>query len=262
MGTAAQITARHAPGNPQSAFVRVNLILFEAAETTAPLPRTDLRAVHILAVLRREVGGTFDCGLIDGPRGKGTLAAVGEHALTLRFAWDETPPPAAAPITLVLGLPRPQTARDILRDATSLGVAALHFVVTEKGDANYARSTLWSSGEWRRYLVLGAEQAFDTRLPVVTHGQPLAGIVATLPADATRLTLDNYESPTALSQFPMPATRPVVVALGPERGWSAKEREWFRGQGFQFVHLGPRVLRAETATLAAVTLVRAKLGLI
>lgn len=258
---AAQLTARHAPGNPQSALARVNLILFEAAETTAPLPRTDLRAVHILAVLRREVGGTFDCGLINGPRGKGTLAAIDDTALTLRFAWDTSPPPAPAPITLVLGLPRPQTARDILRDATSLGVAAMHFVTTEKGDANYARSTLWSSGEWRRYLVLGAEQAFDTHLPTVTHGQKIQDVITRLPAGAAKLALDNYESPQALSAVTLPAPSPVAVALGPERGWSAAERTLLRASGFTFVHLGSRVLRAETATLAAVTLVRAKLNL-
>jgi 16S rRNA (uracil1498-N3)-methyltransferase len=239
----------------------VNLILFEPAETTSPLPRTDPRAAHILTVLRRVTGETFDCGLVNGPRGKGTVAAVDATMLTLTFAWDPAPPMAPAPITLILGLPRPQTARDILRDATSLGVAALHFVVTDKGDPNYAKSTLWSAGEWRRYLVVGAEQAFDTHLPTVTHGQPLAEIVATLPAGAVRLTLDNYESPQALSEVAVEKGLPVVLALGPERGWSAAERDLLRAQQFKLVHLGPRVLRAETAALAAIALVRAKLGL-
>ncbi|MCX6954868.1 MAG: RsmE family RNA methyltransferase [Verrucomicrobia bacterium] len=239
----------------------MNLILFEPAETSVPLPRTDARAMHILKVLRRHVGDTFDCGLVNGPRGKATLAAVSPEALTLRFAWDATPPPAPAPITLLLGLPRPQTARDILRDATSLGVAALHFVTTEKGDPNYALSSLWSSGEWRRHLVIGAEQAFDTHLPAVTHGRPFEEIVATLPPASTRLVLDNYESPTALSAFHLMSEK-AVVAFGPERGWSAAERDLFRASGFQFVHLGSRVLRAETATIAAVTLIRAKLGLL
>ncbi len=250
----------------------MNLILFESAETNRPLPRTDARAVHLLAVLRREVGDTFDCGLINGPRGKGTLVAMEAAALTLSFAWDAAPPPAPAPITLILGLPRPQTARDILRDATSLGVAALHFVTTDKGDPNYARSTLWSSGEWRRYCVLGAEQAFDTQLPEVTHGRALADVVADAVREgvagrpgyakaAMRFTLDNYESPEALGTVTLAPGAPVVLALGPERGWSAKERTLLRENDFKFVHLGARVLRAETAALAAVTLVRTKLGL-
>jgi len=237
----------------------VNLILFEPTETVAPLPRRDPRAAHLLEVLRRCVGDTFDAGLVNGPRGKGTLAAIGADALTLTFAWGVTPPPLD-PITLILGLPRPQTARKILQEAAALGVAALHFVTTEKGEPNYAASTLWRSGEWRRHLIAGAEQAFDTRLPDVTHGRPLADALAALPPGGTRLALDNYESPAPLSECNVIRYKPVALALGPERGWSAAERELLRKNSFSFVHLGPRVLRTETACVVAVALVKAKLG--
>ena len=243
----------------------MNLILFEPSELSAPLSRTDPRALHVLNVLRRNVGGTFDAGLINGPRGKGTLAAINDATLTLTFAWGGTPP-APEPVALLIGLPRPQTARDILREATSLGAGALHFFRAEKSEASYAQSTLWSSGEWRRQLITGAEQAFDTRLPAVTHGQTLAEVTATLPRSATRMALDNYESPQSLSAatFPLPGslTSPVVLAFGPERGWSAAERDLLRANNFTFAHLGPRVLRSETAVIAALAVVRAKLGLL
>lgn len=236
----------------------MNLILFEPAELSAPLPRTDPRAAHLLNVLRRSVGDTFDAGLVNGPRGKGTLAEVGSDSLTLTFAWG-APAPAPDPILLLVGLPRPQTARDILREATSLGVGALHFFRSEKGEVSYAQSTLWSSGEWRRHLLAGAEQAFDTRLPAVTHGQTLAEVIAALPADAARVALDNYESPQPLAAVPLAS--PVALAFGPERGWSAAERDLLRAQGFAFAHLGQRVLRSETAVIAAVAIVRSRLGL-
>jgi len=114
----------------------VNLILFEPTEIATLLPRRDPRAAHILDVLRRRVGDTFDVGLVDGPRGKATLAAIGADVLTVTFAWETEAPRPLDPITLIIGLPRPQTARDILRDATALGVAALHFVTTEKSEAS------------------------------------------------------------------------------------------------------------------------------
>lgn len=237
----------------------MNLILFEPAELAAPLARTDRRAAHLLNVLRRSAGDTFDAGLVNGPRGQGTLVAVGPDSLILNFTWGPAPP-APEPVTLLLGLPRPQTARDILREATALGVGALHFFRADKSEAGYERSSLWTSGEWRRQLVAGAEQAFDTRLPAVTHGQTLAEVLATLPAAATRLALDNYESPQALSAV-TPAA-PVVLALGPERGWSAAERDRLRANQFTFVHLGPRVLRTETAVIATLAVVRARLGLL
>jgi RsmE family RNA methyltransferase len=237
----------------------LNLILFTPPETGRPLPRTDPRARHLLAILQRREGDTFDAGLRNGPRGKGTLVAIRVDGLELHFAWGDPPPPLD-PLTLVLGLPRPQTARKILREATALGVAALHFVLTDKGDAAYARSTLWSTGEWERHLVVGAEQAFCTRLPDVTHGQTLAAVLATLPPTASRVALDNYEAPQSLSQFHVSSETAVVLGLGPERGWSAAERTRLRENGFAFAHLGPRVLRVETAVIAALAVLKARRG--
>jgi 16S rRNA (uracil1498-N3)-methyltransferase len=239
----------------------VNIILFSPEEVQLPLSGKDFRARHILGVLRRKPGDTFDAGLIGGPRGKGTLLAVGaDGALTLSFAWGEAPPPPA-PLRLLVGLPRPQTARDILREGAALGVAAMDFVRTERGEPSYARSSLWSSREWESLLVAGAAQAFCTRLPAVRHGHTLAEAVEALPSAGTRLALDNYESPGPLGQVTVAAGTTVVLAIGSERGWSAAERALLLQRGFLFVHLGERVLRTETACIAAISLLRAKLGL-
>ncbi len=243
----------------------MNLILFEMDEIGRPLPRGDRRAGHLLDVLRRREGDTFDAGLINGPRGTGMLVAIGADALTLSFVWgDDSPGPD--PITLIVGLPRPQTARDILRDATSLGVAAMHFVLTDKGEPGYAQSVLWGSGEWRRHLITGAEQAFDTRLPEVTHGRKLAEVIAALPVNSARLALDHYEATVALAHLPgegEAANRQsqLVLAYGPERGWSDRERSVLRGAGFTLAHLGPRVLRTETAVSVSIALMKAARGL-
>lgn len=239
----------------------VNLILFEPAELDTPLPRSDRRAVHILDVLRRKVGDTFDVALIDGPHGKATLRAIEAKTLVLAFAWNR-PASGAVPapgIRLLVGLPRPQTARDILRDATTLGATAIDFVRTEKSEPGYAQSTLWRSGEWRRHVLAGAEQAFDPRVPIITHGEALATIVGTLPPGGTRIALDNYEATERLGEL-ADLTAPTL-ALGAERGWSATERALLRAHGFRFAQLGARVLRTETACVAALAIVRAKLGL-
>ena len=237
----------------------MNIILFHPAEVQLPLARRDPRAVHLLEVLRRRPGDTFDAGLIDGPRGRGTLVAIAAEALTLGFVWGEPPPPLS-PVHLLIGLPRPQTARDLLRDATTLGVAAMHFVRTERGEPSYARSKLWTSGEWKECVIKGAAQAFCTRLPAVTHGSALVDAFVRLPADSVRLVLDNYEGTSALSRCELPDCAAAVLALGSERGWSAAERELLRTHGFAFVHLGSRVLRTETACVAAVALLKARLG--
>lgn len=238
----------------------MNLVLFEPAELGAPLPRTDPRAAHILEVLRRREGESFDVGVVNGPRGKATLTALDANMLTLAFAWDESLPPLP-PTILLIGLPRPQTARDILRDATTLGATQIHFVATERADRNYATSSLWTSGEWRRHCLAGAAQAFDTRIPEVTWTHTLSSALAAVSVADTRLALDNYEATTALRTEILTPKNQIpngtVLALGPERGWGPLDRETLRAAGFTLVHLGSRVLRVETAVIAALAITRA-----
>lgn len=244
----------------------MNIVLFSPGELGAPLALSDRRAQHILNVLKRGTGDSFDAGIVNGPRGKATVTAVSEHGIAFRFEPSHGPV-AAADITLIVGLPRPQTARDILRDATTLGVAALHFVKTDKGEASYAQSSLWSSGEWMRHRLAGAEQAFETSLPDVTFGRRLAEVLEALATKdvaqpgAIRVALDNYESAIPVSQLAVRPGATIVAAIGSERGWSAEERQLLRTEGFVLAHLGSRVLRTETAVVAALSVLRAKLGL-
>jgi RsmE family RNA methyltransferase len=232
----------------------VNLILFEPEEIGKPLARADPRALHILGILRRREGDPFDAGIVNGALGKGTLVEIRADALAFRFV-EASEPPAADPVHLLLALPRPQTARKILNEATSLGVASIRFFRSEKGEPGYASSVLWRTPEWRRHLLDGAAQAFDTRIPEVLHAAGLAEAVAALPPGSTRVALDNYEAPRRL--YPAGLGRPLVLAFGPERGWSASERDLLRGAGFSLAHLGARVLRTETAVVAALSVAKA-----
>lgn len=234
----------------------MNLVLFTPEEISQALPRSDPRAEHLLSVLNRQAGDSFDAGVINGARGRGVLQSIQTDRLVLSFTWGSTPP-QPEPTTLIVGLARPQTARDILRDATTLGVAAIHFVSTDKAERSYARSSLWTTEEWKRQLISGAAQAFSTLIPEVSCNCSLAEKLALLPAAGRRLALDNYEATGPLSALNLAHDSPVVLVLGPERGWSDADRALLRAHRFDLVHLGPRVLRCETAVIAALTLVRA-----
>ena len=235
----------------------MNLVLFEPDELASALPLDDPRAQHILKVLRLAPGASFDAGLVNGPIGKATLLRSGSDSLEISFIASREPPPLP-PVTLLVGLPRPQTARDLLRDTATLGAACIHFVTTERSDPNYAASSLWTSGEWQRHLLVGAAQAFDTRLPLVTWTHSLAASFALLPNATARLALDNYEATRPLASALAAASGPdLVLAIGPERGWGATDREALRAAGFSLAHLGTRVLRTETALVAALALAAA-----
>jgi RsmE family RNA methyltransferase len=238
----------------------LNIVLFDPGEIGRPLEAGDARAAHVIGVLKRKPGETFDAGVYDGDRGKGRVIAVENGRVVWAFeASGLGPGPELDPIELVVGLPRPQTARKILQEATALGVRALRFAAADKAEAGYARSTLWTSGEWRRHVRAGIEQAFSTRVPRVAFGMGLGEAIG---ADAgTVVALDNYEADAALGSSDIVLKRPVTIAVGAERGWSARERDLFRSRGAALAHLGPRVLRTETACVAAFAVVKARLGL-
>ena len=232
----------------------MNIVLFERDEINHRLPLADERAQHILSVMRMGVGDTFDAGIIDGPKGRATLVQKHDDGLEIEFAWGEEEPPLP-PIDLIVGLSRPQTNRKILQEATALGVRSMNFAKTERGEASYAESRLWSTGEWRRHLVAGAAQAFTTRLPKVVFGDTLEEAMACRHPERLSIVLDNYESPQALATCLRPAEdRGILLAVGSERGWTAAERDLFRGARFLFAHLGTRPLRTETAVIAALAI--------
>ncbi|MBN2444483.1 MAG: 16S rRNA (uracil(1498)-N(3))-methyltransferase [Spirochaetales bacterium] len=239
----------------------MNLILFEENELTEKLHRDDPRAIHILSVLRRTQGETFDAGVIDGKRGKGIVRSISTDSLVLDFVFaDDSSTDSLYPVTLVVGLPRPQTVRKILREATTLGVSSIYFTATERGEESYGKSTLWTSGEVRKHLISGAQQAFHTLLPEVKLFDTLSGCIdALLPGGC--VALDNYEATISLKDFQYSDNR-INILVGPEKGWSADERNFLRKKGFTLAKLGERVLRTETAAIAGITLVLAGLGLI
>jgi 16S rRNA (uracil1498-N3)-methyltransferase len=240
----------------------MNLILFEAEELDRPLSRTDARAVHILTVLRLKVGDEFEVGWVDGPRGCARLEQVGPEGLVLSHRWGEEEPPLA-PLHLIVGLSRPPTCRKILREASAMGVAEMCFVRTELGEASYAQSKLWSTDEAAQRVREGLSQACSTRLPRVEAGMGLGQALGRVDSLPNKLALDNVEATVPLATVPL-ATAPtgaaVVLAVGGERGWTARERALLRGAGFTMAGIGSRVLRVETAVVSGLAVVKARMG--
>jgi RsmE family RNA methyltransferase len=225
----------------------LNLILFHEPKADVHLPADDRRARHLSQVLRPTPGQSIDVGCLNGPRGKAVVRPgiePGSWDLTVRWGGEVL---SLEPIDWFVGLPRPQTARKILNTGSTLGVQRILFFGAEKGEAAYRQSKLWSSGEWRRHLEEGAEQAFHTCIPEVLHFQDLQSALEQFKQPGyLRLGLDIYEAERTICQCP-PWSEGVQLAFGPERGFGGSEREILRENGFSLVSLGGRVLRTETA---------------
>lgn len=237
--------------------------MLDDAGSPVILPRSDRRAEHIVSVLRRSEGERFDVGLPDGRMGKALVLDISKEAVAIAVEWGDEAPPLH-PIVAVIGLPRPQTARRLLRELTALGVSKMVFCGTDRGESGYEKSRLWSGGEYLRHVRDGAEQAFNPRMPAVEIVASLdAALDATLDATkptADKVALDNYEGTSPLSAWE-PRAVSLTLALGAERGWSDAERRLLRARGFDLHHLGSRVLRVEAAAVAAVAIAQSRLGL-
>lgn len=238
----------------------MNLILFEQHQNEWCLPPQDHRRQHLRKIVRAGVGDTVYVGVLNGPRVWAAIvsddASVGMRLVAQRVE----PPLPMAPITLLVGLPRPQTARRVLFEAACQGCAELVFFGSDRGEPSYRQSRLWQTEEWQRHLREGAEQGCATLLPQVSHAATLDRVPKAAGHGMSRVALDVYEGSAPLSHWLSVQTTPMVAALGPERGWSARERDLLRSRGFALAHLGQRVLKVETALTATITLVRAHLG--
>lgn len=233
----------------------MNLVLITADEAKAGLPADDLRARHLRETVGLSVGGSFHVGIENGLRGIATIAALSPK-LTFEVAWEKSAQ-ARLPLTVLVGLPRPQTAKKVLHDLASLGAARIVFFEAVKGDPGYLASTLWKDGEWREHVLKGTEQACSTLVPEVTRVGSLAEAVALVAADAWKVALDPYEAAGA-PELSTPA-KAAVLAIGPERGFAETERAALRNAGFAFAHLGDRILRVEAAALVGGALMLAQL---
>lgn len=207
-------------------------------------------------------GDQFCVGVVNGPRGKARIIKDDASGLEFEIQWD-TEVLKPMPITLIVGLPRPQAGRRILEECTTVGVGRIFFFGAEKGELSYMSSKLWQTDEWKRHLMKGAEQAFNTTIPEVMHFQDLASCLNFLERKEGResfsVALDNYEAPLSMQET-LGVHDAYTVAVGGERGWSSRERNLLRASDFALAHLGDRVLRVETACVAALISVALILG--
>jgi RsmE family RNA methyltransferase len=199
--------------------------------------------------------GTFHVGIEGGLRGIATIVALTPR-LTFSVAWEKSAQ-ARLPLTVIVGLPRPQTAKKVLHDLASLGAARIIFFESAKGDPGYLTSSLWKDGEWREHVLKGTEQACSTLVPEVARVSSLAEAVALIDVAAWKLALDPYEA-TGAPELSTSA-KSAVLAIGPERGFAESERATLRQAGFTFAHLGDRILRVEAASLVGGALMLAQL---
>ena len=235
----------------------MNLVLISKEESILGIPIEDARAVHLTQTVGLHLNKTFFVGVKNAFRGLATIKEINQRII-FTVEWEKEKQPRL-PLELLVGLPRPQTAKKILYDAASLGIYKIIFFVSEKGDPGYLSSSLWKNNEWEDSLLRGAEQACSCLIPEIIQSHSLEDGLKLITPGGWRVSLDPYtaKSPLVLNNGNYLSGS---LAIGSERGWSDAERTLLKNNHFISHHLGDRILRVEAACLAGSALMLSQLN--
>jgi 16S rRNA (uracil1498-N3)-methyltransferase len=208
-------------------------------------------AARHVQVLRMQPGAALT--LFDGQGGqwRATITRMGRSEVEVEVGEPQAiEREAVRAVHLALGMPANDRMDWLVEKATELGAAGIAPLLVE-------RSVLRLSGErasrkqahWQAIAVAACEQCGRNRLPDIAAPRELRAWLQALPAGGRRLLLSL--EPEAPPLTAVADAEPVVLLSGPEGGLSPAEVALAREAGFQPISLGPRVLRAETAPLAA-----------
>jgi 16S rRNA (uracil1498-N3)-methyltransferase len=246
--------------------------------STVDLPRET--GAHLSKVLRVRSGDEFVLfngdgrefiGAIDAVRGSRVSASIG----AARSIDRESP----CRLTLVQCIPRGDRMDFIVQKATELGVARIVPVLSQRSVVRLdAAQSASKQAHWRAVAVSACEQCGRNRLPTVEAPQPLLNYLGALAPPqpklgeagavvgrSLRLVMEpegerggNAAPPVKIDS--LGGIGAVDIAIGPEGGFAPEELEAFQLSAFVRAGLGPRVLRTETAAIAAIVMLQARFG--
>jgi 16S rRNA (uracil1498-N3)-methyltransferase len=226
-------------------------------------------ASHLAKVLRARAGDELILFNGDGREFSGAIETVRGSRVTASVG-DSRPVDRESPvgITLVQCVPRGDRMDFIVQKATELGVARIVPVLSQRSVVRLDKSQAESKAiHWRAVAVSACEQCGRNRLPVIEAAQPLLNYLGdSAPGEGPRLVFEPESAPHPdiaardSGDSPKIAMTSAEIAIGPEGGFASDELEAFRVAGFTQVGLGPRILRTETAAIAAVVWLQARFG--
>jgi 16S rRNA (uracil1498-N3)-methyltransferase len=230
-------------------------------QTGAELALPAQAAEHVARVLRLNAGDPLTLFNGDGNDYEASIVAIGKREVMVRIASRQMPNnESPLPLTLAQGVARGDKMDLIVQKATELGVVRIVPLLTERSevklDAARAEKRL---AHWRAVAASACEQSGRARLPVVAAALPLSAWLDGLVEDgALRLAL-LPEATRASRELRFSGSGGVLV-VGPEGGLGERDTAALRAAGFDGLRLGPRILRTETAGLAALAALQALHG--
>jgi 16S rRNA (uracil1498-N3)-methyltransferase len=240
---------------------------FPQAGHPATAALTGDQAAHIARVLRAQPGQVFDI-VANGFLHSAKVTAVSESEVRF-ILHEELEADAALPIHLLLAVFKFDHFEWAIEKATELGVVRITPVLARRTEKHLGTASDKRVARWRRIALESSKQSRRTDIPEILDPAQLA---AALQSETTplRILLSETEQQTTLtsalgapglaSETWESGATALAIAVGPEGGWTAEEMALFTTHTWQPVTLGPRILRAETAAIAAIAIAAAHLA--
>jgi 16S rRNA (uracil1498-N3)-methyltransferase len=238
-------------------FVASEAVVPPTVRITGPLLR------HLRESLRLQAGEALIVTDDHGVRYRTEITEVTSGALVGRILETLSAPGKTGPtIVLAQALLKGEKMDWVIQKATELGVdriapiLAHHSIVRPRADRiEHQRA------RWHRIALEAAEQSERWSVPVINDPATVSQVLSTSKTAASKLLLAERCDGASLTRAPLDATKGEVwLLIGPEGGWEDKEMQQALEQGFVAVTMGPRILRAETAAIAALSVLQSRLG--
>lgn len=238
----------------------MNRILFEKDEIVDGIATFGgERAEHVMNVLHGEVGQVLKTGEIGGFIGTGVitgitrpLSSVSSPEITVACSHDKR---SLRPwVDLILAPPRPRVMKRLLPQLATMGVGRIFLVGAKKVEKDFWGATLLKPENYRPLLIDGLMQAGTSILPTLETRRNFRKFVKeelnTLWPEAKRIVAHPYDGNRTIEQPERSNNRAILLAVGPEGGWTDEEVTLLEEHGFARYSLGSRILRTDTATIA------------
>ena len=218
---------------------------------------TGAHADHLIRVLRVRAGQEFDIVAGSAVR-RGRVIRVTEGRVEFELG-EELPALSAANIVLLLAIFKFDRMEWAIEKCTELGVKKIVPVIARRTDAHLAAASAKRTDRWRRIALQSSEQSRRSSPPEIAEVIKLRESLR-LPGDV-RIVLSESEQQTQLRDLVGNVqSGEILLAIGPEGGWAEDELKMFQQQGWTSASLGPTILRAETAAIAATAIAISELG--
>lgn len=227
---------------------------WDEPRTTASL--TGEQAAHLARVLRAQPGQIFDV-VADGFLHRAEVTTVRDDEVVFALH-EEHEAEAALPVRLLLAVFKFDHLEWGIEKATELGAARISPVIARRTEKHLAQAAARRVERWRRIAREAAQQSRRTDVPAIDAPATLKQVLGSID-EPVKLLLAETEEENKLRAALEAATTgdAIALAIGPEGGWAAEEMQMFRDSGWHHVTLGPRILRAETAAVAALAVTAA-----